>query len=268
MSEKSGNAADENGNIEQHIDRAIELVSSVAGSTLGLATGEPTSGTLIGTASGKGLEIALKKIKEEILARVLSSREKARALNVLDVAIEEIRRRLEKGERLREDGFFDEKPMARSEADEVAESVLLKAQREPEEKKIPYVGYLLASIAFEPQISVHMAHQLSKAAEQLTYRQLCILKLSVVKDDFELRDTDYRGQRPLTSELYHLLHEYMDLYRRELIIFGIGIDSVPGLIGVNPRIAGLQGIGHDLFDLMKLSLIPDEDIAPIAEQLK
>ena len=35
MSEKYEKAAEKNDNIEQHIDRAIELVSSVAGSALG-----------------------------------------------------------------------------------------------------------------------------------------------------------------------------------------------------------------------------------------
>ena len=37
LSEKSGRAAEENDNIEQHIDRAIELISSVTGSALGLS---------------------------------------------------------------------------------------------------------------------------------------------------------------------------------------------------------------------------------------
>ncbi len=32
-----------------------------------------------------------------------------------------------------------------------------------------------------------MAHQLTKAAEQVTYRQLCLLKIAVVKDNFGLR---------------------------------------------------------------------------------
>ena len=268
MSEKSGKDTQENDNIEQHIDRGIELVSSVAGAALGLVTGEPISGVLIGAASGKGLEIALKKTKQEILARALSSREKVRALNALDVAVEEIRRRLENGESLREDNFFDEKQTGRSDAEEVAEHVLLKVQREPEEKKIQYMGHLLASISFDSQISVHMAHQLTKAAEQLTYRQLCILKLSVVKDNFELHDKDYRGQGTLAQELYPLLYEYMDLYRKDFIIFGIGFSSVSSLADINPGLADVQGIGVDLFNLMKLALIPDEDIIPIAAQLK
>ena len=273
MSEKSGKDIHENDNIEQHIDRAIELISSVAGSTLGLVTGEPTSGALIGTASGKGLEIALKKIKQEILARVLSSQEKARALNALDVAIEEILQRLENGESFRKDGFFDEKQTGRSDVKEVAESVLLRAQREPEEKKIRYMGYLLASIAFEPQISAQMAHQLIRAAELLTYRQLCILKLCAVKDDFELRDNNYREREFLEDDLYEVLYECSDLYSKEYIHFGLDtITFEPNVLSklrsVKPSGMAFQRIGDYLYNLMKLCLIPDEDIAPIAAQLK
>ena len=117
-------------------------------------------------------------------------------------------------------------------------------------------------------LAVLLVHQLTKAAEQLTYRQLCILKLSVVKDNFELHDKDYRGQGTLAQELYPLLYEYMDLYRKDFIIFGIGFSSVSSLADINPGLADVQGIGVDLFKLMKLALIPDEDIIPIAAQLK
>ena len=273
MSDKSGRAAHENDNIEQHIDRAIELISSVAGSTLGLVTGEPTSGALIGTASGKGLEIALKKIKQEILARVLSSQEKARALNALDVAIEEILQRLENGENPREDDFFDEKQTGRSDAEEVLEHMLLKAQREPEEKKIQYIGYLYGSLPFNPEISVHMAHQLIKAAEQLTYRQLCILKICAAKDDFELRDNNYRECAFLEDDLYEVLYECSDLYSKEYIHFGLDtITFEPNVLSklrsVKPSGMAFQRIGDYLYNLMKLCLIPDEDIAPIAAQLQ
>jgi K+-transporting ATPase c subunit len=54
----------------------------------------------------------------------------------------------------------------------VAESVLLKSQREPEEKKIPYMGHLLSSVAFDAEISANMAHQITKIAEQLNIASL------------------------------------------------------------------------------------------------
>src|SRR5207245_7578611 len=136
-----------------------------------------------------------------------SPREKVRAGAVLAIAAEEINQRIENGERVRSDGFFDEKPSSRSDAEEVAEGVLLKSQREPEEKKIPYMAHLLSSVAFDPEISAQMAHQITKAAEQLTYRQFCILKLAIMKQEFGLRGEDYRQQDAFARELYQVLYE-------------------------------------------------------------
>lgn len=192
-------------------------------------------------------------------------------------AVAEINRRLDEGDILRNDDFFNEKQAWRSDAEEVAESVLLKAQREPEEKKIEFMGYLLASIAFNTEIGVQMAHQLVKIGQQLTYRQLCILRLSEVKDECGLRHKDYRDYDDIGKDLYQILYECADLYTREYIHFGgeanfhIGehLDfgaTLHRLTRAIPSQITLQGI--DLFNLMKLSSIPDEDITPIAKQLK
>ena len=260
MSEKSGRAAEENDRLQQLINYGVPLLgagaSAAVSSTLGLFGPE---GAVIGGIVGKGVEIWLSKVGQDISERHLSTREKVRVGAVLVIAAEEIHKRRESGESLRGDGFFDEKQTGRSDAEEVAESVFLKAQREPEEKKIRYMGYLLASIAFNPQISVHMAHQLIKAAEQLTYRQLCILKLCVVKDHYGLRDKNYRGQGPFIPELYQVLYEYLDLYHRGFISFGTEVAFGP--TDVEPGNGSVQAIGRDLFNLMKLTLIPDEDIA-------
>ena len=179
MSEKSGGETEKNDRLQQLINYGVPLLgagaSAAVSSTLGLFGPE---GAVIGGIVGKGVEIWLSKVGQDISERHLSTREKVRVGAVLVIAAEEIHKRRESGESLRGDGFFDEKQTGRSDAEEVAESVFLKAQREPEEKKIRYMGYLLSSIAFDPQISVHMAHQLSKNAEQLTYRQLCILNFA------------------------------------------------------------------------------------------
>lgn len=162
--------------------------------------------------------------------------------------------------------FFDKKAFGRADAEEVAESVLLKSQREPEEKKIPYMGHLLANVAFDAQISAQMAHQITKASEQLTYRQLCILKLAVVKQEFGLREGDYRGQSSFSKELYQVLYESVDLHHRGFVSFGGSVAFGP--TDVAPGKMTIQGLGADIYNLMKLSAIPNEDLTPIATQLK
>ena len=274
MSEKSGRATEKNDTLQQLINYGMPLLgagaSAAINSTLGMIGPE---GALIGGMVGKGIEIVLNKVGQDISERHLSIREKVRLGAVLVIADEEIRKRRASGEDPREDDFFDEKQTGRSDAAEVAESVLLKAQREPEEKKIPYMGYLLASIAFEPKINVHFAHQLIKAAEQLTYRQLCILKLCAVKDKFGLRSNNYREGAYPENDLYEVLHECADLHNKEYI--HSGLDNITYENNVLSRVRStipsdmaFRTIGDYLYNLMKLSQIPDEDIAPIAKQLK
>ena len=274
MPDQSERETEKKDRFQQLINYGVPLLgagaSAAVSSALGLIGPE---GAAVGGMVGKGIEIALSKVGQDISERHLSTREKVRIGAVLVNAAEEIRKRRKSGESLREDGFFDEKQTGRSDAEEVAESVFLKAQREPEEKKIQYMGYLISSIAFDPEISVNLAHQLTKAAEQLTYRQLCILKLCVVKDDFGLRNNNYREHYGIEKDLYEVLYECADLHNKEYIHSGLDTltferNALSRLRSVKPSGMAFQRIGDYLFNLMKLSLIPDEDIVPIAEQLK
>ena len=282
MSEKSETNTEGKDGVQRLLDRGAEMLGSgahaVTSGVLALLVGGP-EGSAVGGVVGKGVEIVLNRVGGEISTRQLAPREETRVGAAFAYAAAEIKRRLEEGDVLRNDDFFDEKQAERSGADEVLESVLLKAQREPEEKKVRYMGYLFASVAFNPDISVPMAHQLSKAGEQLSYRQLCILRLSDVKDEHGLRDRDYRDHDDIGKDLYQILYECADLYNKEYINFGgeanfhIGerIDygaTLHRLTRAIPARMTLQGIGADLHDLMELCLIPDTDIASIAAQLK
>ena len=257
-------SSEKNNNLQQLFDNYAEIVGGGVGAVLGFLAGDPITAAFSG-AGGAAAAGILKTIGQEFSERQLSDREDFRVGKVLAIVAWEIHQRLEKGESLRNDGFFDKKPTGRSEAEEVAEAILLKCQREPQEKKIPYMGYLKAGIAFE-NISADMGHQLIKSAEELTYRQYCILKLAVVKNEFGLRDGDYRGQETFTKGIYEVLYECLDLYHRAYINFGGEVAFGP--TDIKPGSMTVQGIGTDLFNLMKLSFIPDEDIIPIAKVLK
>ena len=269
MSEKFRMSAKSKDRIERLIERGTEMLGSganaVTSGALALLVGSP-EGLAIGGVLGKGVEIALNKVGQEISARQLAPREETRVGAAFAYAAAEINRRLEEGDMLRNDGFFDEKQAWRSDAEEVAESVLLKVQREPEEKKIPYMGNLFSSIAFEPEFNLPYSHQLIKVAEQVTYRQLCIFKLADVKEKHGLRDEFIHNQRKLGRNRYPVLYECVDLANKEYIY--LGGETALGMGNAIPSQMSLQGIGADLFHLMRLCLIPDADIAPIAEQLK
>lgn len=88
-----------------------------------------------------------------------------------------------------------------------------------------------------------------------------------MKQGFTLKNGDYRDAGGnFTKELYQVLYECLDLYHRGLVNFGGGVAFGP--TDVNPGCITIQGLGADIFNLMKLGLIPNADIAPIAMQLR
>lgn len=265
MKDKKGREERQNQRITDLISISSEIAGGAVGGALGFLAGGPAEAAMLGA----GVVAAIKTLTHigiEVSDRLLGPREKVRIGGVLAVAAAEISQRINNGDKLREDGFFVQNRRGRSDADEVAESILLKSQREPEEKKIVYMGYLFASVAFDNGISAEIAHQISKAAEQLTYRQLCIMRLSVAKNVFKLREEDYRGQDIFPRELYQVLYECIGLYNCGLI--NMGGEVAFGPTDVKPGKMTIQGLGADIYNLMKLRTIPNEDLIPIAEILK
>ena len=171
-----------------------------------------------------------------------------------------------RGEQPRTDGFFVEEEGHRSDAEEVAENVILKCQREPEEMKIRYLGYLFSNVVFDSAISAQMAHQLTKHAEQLTYRQYGVLKVA----QFEalragLRAQDYRGESSHPLELQELLYEIYDLNNRGFISFGDRL--VATLVDIIPRQMHTQGLGDMLARLLNVAMVPEEHVFAIIDKL-
>ena len=240
-------------------------IDNATGALIGLAIGGPP-GAIAGAAAGALAGIALRKLGDELTKRFLAPREEARVGYVFALAAQEITERLERGERPRTDGFFDESDSSRSDAEEVWESVLLKSQREPEERKLPYMAHLMANVAFDGEIGAHMAHQITKAAEALTYRQLCIMRLSAVREQFGLRATDYRGQGSFSKSVYQVLYECLDLYNRGYVNFGGEVAFGP--TDVKPGSMQLQGLGVDTYRLMELWTVPRSDVEEAGAPLR
>lgn len=210
--------------------------------------------------------MALRKVGGDVARRWLSPREQIRIGAVLMRGAYLVEERLGRGDRLRSDRFFDLATADRSHAEEVVESVLLTSQREPEERKLPYLAHLLANVAFDEHVSAEMAHQLIKGAEDITYRQLCILSMASGVDRFGLHSNDYRGQHHFAKDLYQVLYECLDLYNRAYINFGGEV--VFGPTDIKPGAMQIQGMGADLFGLMELALIPDHDVMSVASHLR
>lgn len=244
-------------------------LSGAVGAAIGLLGGPP--GAVIGGFAGGVISTAVKKLCFEMGSRSMGPREHARVGAVCALGAAEIVERITAGEKVREDGFFDEDKAGRSDAEEVWESLLSRCQREASERKLPYMGHLFASLAFEESVGLDMAHLCISEAERLSYRQLCILKIFAAEDSLGLRSENYRRElEDLSSfprELYLILHESFDLYMRELIILE-GFNPAPSIVHIKPEAMRTHGLGMDIHGLMQLSRIPGDDVAVIVEQLR
>ena len=244
-------------------------ISGAVGAAIGLLGGPP--GAVLGGFVGGAFSTAVKKLASEMDKRFMGPREQARVGAVCALGAAEIVERINAGEKLREDGFFEEGEAGRSDAEEVWESLLSKCQRDAAERKLPYTAHMFSSLAFEELVGLDMAHQVIFEAERLSYRQLCILKLFAVEGSLSLRSENYRGEAKDRSsfprELYLILHESFGLYRRELIANSSGF-AVLNLFHIPPEAMRTQGLGMDIHESMQLSRIPDDDVAVIVEQLR
>ena len=239
-----------------------------AESPIGLLGGPP--GAILGGFVGGAFSTAVKKLGSEMDKRSMGPREEARVGAVCALGAAEIVVRAEAGEQMRADGFFDGGERDRSDAEEVWESLLTKCQREASERKLPYMGHLFAGIAFDDTIGLDMAHQLISAAEQLSYRQLCILKLSATRKSHHLRTESYQQEikegRPVEQPIYQVLYECFDLYQKGFV--NNGGSAALSLAQINPSAMTVQALGADLHNLMRLHRIPGADIERVAERLR
>lgn len=150
MSEQRNNETNKSDRIQALISGGTEMAGGAVGGTLGFLAAGPIGAAVLG-AGGAAAAKVLKHIGQEVSERILGPREKVRVGGVLAIAAAEINQRIANEESVRTDGFFDEKPSGRSDAEEVAESVLLKSQREPEEKKIPLWGIYCQTLLLIPK---------------------------------------------------------------------------------------------------------------------
>jgi hypothetical protein len=96
--------------------------------------------------------------------------------------VSKIKEKIEKGENIREDNFFSKDPSNRSSFEEITEGVLLSAQKEHEEKKVRFLGNLIANISFNSSINRADANLYVNLAEALSYRQYCLLALLALEE--------------------------------------------------------------------------------------
>jgi hypothetical protein len=173
--------------------------------------------------------------------------------------------RLSAGERLREDGFFDEDSSGRSRADELLEQVIHEVCDDFEERKTRHFGYLLASLAFRSDIGSEHGHFLAALAADLTYGQLVLVSL--------LHQTPY-GTLPLWEALHPFDYQshavagqVFDLAVRG-VLFRTDGHPVREYSEADPARMRVGVSGHLLFELMHLDRVSAEDLDRARKQVE
>ncbi len=256
---------DESALAKELIESGSDLVGAVSGAAIGLIGG--SAGAIGGATAGVAISRVLRKVGAELRRRILGPREEVRIGAALAVAATAIKRGLDEGRELRNDGFFEAQDDNRAQAEELLEGVLLKARDAYEEKKVQFLGQLYANLAFHPEISPAHANHLIALAGQLTYRQLVTLAIAIDQASrHRLRQTDFRGDAAALAALSldggALLTEIYDLYQRGLINDTTG-EAWISLPDVRPGSIRAQGSGSVLSQLMNLNAIPAVDREPI-----
>lgn len=267
----------------------ISAGSAIAGSTAGGAISY-LLGDMGGAAIGPALGILISTGLSDIANRLLSTREQARVGATAAYAIERIKSRIDSEDKLRNDGFFESEGNTRSDAEEIFEGVLLKAKNEHEEKKTRILGNIFANMAFFPGFSVGEANHLLRIAENLTYREMCILSLIKRKEkipEIKLREDSYvddiRDEKKLygrsqygsiSSETMSMLQEAYEISNLGLIVCKVKRDEIGdaywallGWADIVPDDLEFTDMGERYYQVMGLDDIPEQDIREVARYL-
>ncbi|MFP4336993.1 MAG: hypothetical protein ACLFQP_03595 [Halothece sp.] len=147
---------------------------------LGLLSGG-LPGAVIGAVGGSIVETLI-EVGYDYYNRRLSRREEVRIAYSLFYMLSKIHQHQEQNDELRNDDFFEPSLNDRSKAAEIMDAVLSKVRQEYQEKKNQLISNIYCNVAYE-NISVEEIHHIIRVADELTYRELCILSLITKKEN-------------------------------------------------------------------------------------
>jgi len=258
------------------ISAGSNITGAAAGGVMGFLIGGPLGATI-----GGPLGILIYKGLSDMANRVLSTREVTRVGATAQYAITKVKERLDSGDKLRDDDFFEDKRKGRTDAEEIFEGVLLKAKTEHEEKKTKILGNIFANIAFFRGFSVGEANHLLRITENLTYRKMCILSLVKRKDEIQgikLREESYSdyweepGKKITLFETASTVQEAYEMYGLGLILCKDRAEegsfwSLTEWTDIAPNGLELTPMGERYYQVMGLDDIPEEDVREVARYL-
>jgi hypothetical protein len=262
--------------LREFMESGGQVVGQAAGAALSIV-----AGPVVGTGAGAALGEVFARVGLEIHERLLARRQGARAAGALDVAFVRVDERLNAGDDLRDDGFFNPGPDGRVDAEEVLEGTLLTAANAYEERKVALIGKLYANLAFEPTVSPALANFLLRLADRLTYHQLTVLaffayaqsgegEMALVRLTAEQSETGRLPSQGLIAELNDLSEVTRVLGLRQDDGTVIAPQDAWGDGGWLMRHfvqVALTPVGDTLHRLMELDKLPPADLDSVLAEL-
>lgn len=250
------------------VDTGADSVGAGIGAVIGTFLGGP-AGAAAGATLGPPLSDALRRVGAEINKRYISPREDQRVASALRYAVERAEEIMETGEEPRDDGFFGGEVDNRSTADEIIEGALIASQREHEERKIEYIGYLIANICFDYSVDRSNSNVLINTAENMNWRQLVVLsylhrmqEFAGLQDENHIFDTNrVRGVVPPPDDF---LKEVSELQRMRILLDLEAFIDFPLDLGKYM----VSRLGEQLYSLMELERIADSELVEIHKLCK
>lgn len=193
-------------------------------------------------------------VYKEFETRFLSPREKYRIDWVSVRALKEIESRIDGGATLRDDGFFTDTSEGRTKAEEIFESVLLKAKDQYQESKLGHFGDFFGRVGFA-STSPALANHLLNTAETLSYRQFQLLAHVSKVNVFD--GEPLRGRKHALAELQAFRDEEMMLLDKAE--FG----GVSFLSTLGHYQSQLSEMGREFVDLFAINQIPAHELLEI-----
>ncbi|MDE0636594.1 MAG: hypothetical protein OXI43_12205 [Candidatus Poribacteria bacterium] len=138
------------------------------------AAGDPTG------ISAAVIPIIVREVFRQVINPLTTRGESKRLYQWGKQAAEGIAQRSNAGEEFRKDGFFEETPTNRSNFEEVVESTLKTVMAATEEPKVKFMANLTENVHFDEDLDMDTYRQILKDIDELTYRQLCIIRLATL----------------------------------------------------------------------------------------
>ena len=225
----------------------------VLGILVNAAVGDPTGMT------ASVIPIVVREVFRRVINPLTTRGESKRLYQWAKQAAGGIAQRLKDGEEFRKDGFVEEPATNNPNWEEVVESTLKKVMDATEEPKIKFIASLTENVHFDEDLDIDTYRQILKVLDELSYRQLCIVRLVHLCENREVAvrfiETEDIKQMPQDEQtrFYSIGRDYKHLMDNDYFTGS----SIPTLNG-NPFVSN-PGSGQLLYYTKRLQAFVNLD---------